>query len=102
MFARDRAVYLEYRGDGMSQHDESTDGASGDAVQFIQAVFDELEDRFRTQFSARWTVEINSLYEETQQACLRAARLVDARLAAPGLPSRHIRILTNYPPGSRR
>ncbi len=83
----------------MSEHESSNAVPVGEAQQFMQAVFDELEERFRTHFGPRWSVQVNDLYQGAQAACLASARRVDAGMASPTEPSRHVRILTNYPGG---
>ena len=83
----------------MSEHESSNAVPVGEAEQFITAVFDELEERFRNQFGPRWSVQVNDLYQKSQAACYASARRVDQGMASPTQPSRHVRILTNYPGG---
>ncbi len=74
------------------------------AVDFVAEVLAAVELAFSERFGARWSPEIQSLYQETQSHCLAAAERVDARLAPTSIPRpiAHARVLTNYRDRTRR
>ncbi len=81
---------------------ETSDAAS--AENFVGEVLAAVELAFSERFGARWSPEIQTLYQETSAHCIEAARLVDAGLDASAVarPIEHSRVLTNYRDRTRR
>lgn len=79
---------------------ETSDAAT--AVKFVEEVLAAVELAFHERFGARWSPEIQALYQTTSESCLVAARRVDDGLAEVQPPIEHSRVLTNYRDRTRR
>ena len=70
------------------------------AVDFCQAVLDDIEGLMRQQFGPKWSPEAARMFFDLRRTVVRAAEAADGtEVHAAIRPLQHIVTITNYPDG---
>ncbi len=81
---------------------QRTTSDEASAATFVADVLGAVELAFSEYFGARWSPEINALYQKLCEDCERVARQLDPDMAEVARPIQHSRVLTNYRDRTKR